>query len=612
MKIFSSFRAKLILSLFPIIVGVTAGTLWLVERRFAETYQRLFEDQFENQIRFVTQAKERRFEALANVLERISQKPEIVQAVQQQDYSSAGQLLRPELEKLAAERLINERQPQPNKRANGDRAEPRMLDAPGAPFIALLDAEGEFVLNSRLKANTAAQNSPEAQRRRSQRMPWFGKESLSSKLQQQEVGYLWIEGDERRPEQITEILITPIKNGSQFLGALVFGLPMSHLADRALYQQTKKSEFGEIMSGFYVEDQFLSTTVPEKEQPIVAKALARALEKFTADRKQIPITIQGEKHRLIYRVLNPESPFPHGVQVNLYSMKPLELEISEMRQSGIALGLLALGMGLGLTYLVSRGLSGPVNQLIRAAQNIEKGHFDTRLPARRDELGRVAQAFNQMAAGLAMQEKYRSILHAVADRSVAEQLLNHENSLGGELRTVTMLFCDIRGFTSLTETMPPAAVIEMLNEHMTALTEVAYHYGGTVDKFVGDMIMVLFGAPFTGPADAHNAVLCAQEMLRRRQLMNATTTQQQLEIGIGITTGQVLAGCMGSEQRLNYTVLGQRVNLAARLCSAAQAHEILIDDETLQQLPPDLTTETLPDTQLKGFTEVFAIHRVIH
>jgi class 3 adenylate cyclase len=123
---------------------------------------------------------------------------------------------------------------------------------------------------------------------------------------------------------------------------------------------------------------------------------------------------------------------------------------------------------------------------------------------------------------------------------------------------------------------------------------------------------VLFGAPFTGPADAHNAVLCAQEMLRRRQLMNATTTQQQLEIGIGITTGQVLAGCMGSEQRLNYTVLGQRVNLAARLCSAAQAHEILIDDETLQQLPPDLTTETLPDTQLKGFTEVFAIHRVIH
>jgi class 3 adenylate cyclase len=231
------------------------------------------------------------------------------------------------------------------------------------------------------------------------------------------------------------------------------------------------------------------------------------------------------------------------------------------------------------------------------------------VPVTPDELGKVAHSFNDMAAGLALQEKYRSVLNAVADRTVAERLIDNPGALGGELRQVTMLFCDIRGFTALTERMPPHEVIELLNDHMTALTEVAYAFSGTVDKFVGDLIMVLFGAPEGTQEDTVRAVKCAQAMQSRRHEMNATA-RHPLEIGIGLATGTVVAGCMGSDKRLSYTVLGHQVNLASRLCSIAQAGEIIADETTVAALDGGIHATPLPPMQLKGFSEPVRPYRV--
>jgi len=214
-----------------------------------------------------------------------------------------------------------------------------------------------------------------------------------------------------------------------------------------------------------------------------------------------------------------------------------------------------------------------------------------------------------MAAGLALQEKYRSVLNAVADRTVVNRLIDNPGALGGELRQVTMLFCDIRGFTAMTEHMPPHEVIELLNDHMTALTEVSYAHGGTVDKFVGDLIMVLFGAPEGSHEDTVRAVKCAQAMQARRHEMNATA-RHPLEVGIGLATGTVVAGCMGSDKRLSYTVLGHFVNLASRLCSIAQAGEIIADAATVEALEGSIVTTPLPPMQLKGFSEPVQPHRV--
>jgi class 3 adenylate cyclase len=215
-----------------------------------------------------------------------------------------------------------------------------------------------------------------------------------------------------------------------------------------------------------------------------------------------------------------------------------------------------------------------------------------------------------MTAGLALQEKYRSVLNAVADRTVAQQLIEQRGTLGGELRHVSMLFCDIRGFTALTEKMQPAEVIELLNEHMTALTDVAYQHGGIVDKFVGDLIMVLFGAPVSTGQDALRSVECALKMLEVRRSLNEIS-KHSLEVGIGIATGSVVAGCMGSDQRLSYTVLGHSVNLASRLCSVAQAGEIVMDAETHEAARELIQAEPMPPMQLKGISEPVHPWRVV-
>jgi class 3 adenylate cyclase len=202
------------------------------------------------------------------------------------------------------------------------------------------------------------------------------------------------------------------------------------------------------------------------------------------------------------------------------------------------------------------------------------------------------------------------VLNAVADRTVAQQLIEQSGRLGGELRHVSMLFCDIRGFTAITEGMPPAEVIEMLNEHMTALTDVAYEHGGIVDKFVGDLIMVLFGAPRSTGSDGLQAVQCAQAMLERRRELNQTS-KHSLEMGIGIATGSVVAGCMGSDQRLSYTVIGHRVNLASRLCSIALPGEIVMDEETYAEARSIVHAEPMPPMQLKGISEPVQPWRVM-
>jgi class 3 adenylate cyclase len=625
MKFLSTFRAKLILSIFPIVAGAVVMALVLSEWKFSATYRKLFEEQFENQIAGLTQAKNKRQMALSSVLEKMAKNPEIIANMKAEDYLKAVFALRPALENLAQERLQNEFGVPPKKAgASGlhplnapaeekKEASKEMLRSPTlgggltAPFIALIDAKGDFVLNQRTRTG-----APEHVGRKSNKMPWLSNRQFAEILTEQQIGYLLMDSGERRTDQVREVFVTPIRDPvtKHFLGAFAFGLPLPALADRALFEQTKRSDFGEIMGGILVEGKLVSTTVPDDLKSIVVKAVADSIAKSDKDKKEIVVPIRGVKHQLIYRVLNPESPFPQATQVNFFSLAPLDAEIRDLRRSGVALGLVALGIALVLITITSRSLSGPVSQLVAATHEIERGNYEVRVPVTRDEMGRVSQSFNDMAAGLALQEKYRSVLNAVADRSVAERLLENREVLSGELRDVTMLFCDIRGFTALTEYMKPHDVIELLNEHMTALTEVAYAHGGIVDKFVGDLIMVLFGAPVSTGNDAQRAVECAQAMMARRRELNGTS-KHPLEIGIGLASGNVVAGCMGSEQRLSYTVLGHRVNLASRLCGIAHAGEVIADAETVADLTTQIQTEPLPAMQLKGFSESIQPHRIL-
>ena len=201
------------------------------------------------------------------------------------------------------------------------------------------------------------------------------------------------------------------------------------------------------------------------------------------------------------------------------------------------------------------------------------------------------------------------MLDLVADREVADDLIAGRLTLGGELREASVVFCDVRGFTALTERMEPGEVIALLNEHMTALTRVVYANGGVVDKFVGDQVIALFGVPRSTGHDAYAAVRAAREMIEARTTLNARAARP-LDVGIGVASGTVVAGCLGSADRLNYTVLGERVNLAARLCAQAGQMEVLIDDATQRRLGALVGVEAVPPLALKGFSAPVVAYRL--
>jgi class 3 adenylate cyclase len=287
----------------------------------------------------------------------------------------------------------------------------------------------------------------------------------------------------------------------------------------------------------------------------------------------------------------------------------------EAEQRALMLRIVLTGIGACLAAVLlalalSRQLARPVAELVAATRRILAGDYSHRLaPSSTREMTTLAESFNDMAAGLALKDRYHSVLQQVADPQVADELVAGRVKLGGELRDVTVMFCDIRQYTALTVGRAPEAVIELLNHHMGAMTRVVQAHGGVINQFAGDAIMALFGAPKSYGDDAERAVRCARSMMLERERLNATAAVP-MRVGIGITSGSMVAGCIGAESRSDYTVVGARVNLAARLSSTAAAGEILVDELTRERITHLFTTEPLPPMALKGFSEPVRAHRV--
>ena len=185
---------------------------------------------------------------------------------------------------------------------------------------------------------------------------------------------------------------------------------------------------------------------------------------------------------------------------------------------------------------------------------------------------------------------------------------------GGQLRDTTVFFSDIRGFTSMSESRDPQAIVTMLNEYFELMVEVIFRHEGTLDKFVGDEIMALFGAPVAHDDDAYRAVKVAVEQLDVLSKWNeqrGRAGQPQVQIGIGINSGELVAGYLGSSRALEYTVIGDVVNTASRLCSAARAGEIIISSETYERVQRYFDAEALPPISLKGKSLPLQTYRVL-
>jgi adenylate cyclase len=185
--------------------------------------------------------------------------------------------------------------------------------------------------------------------------------------------------------------------------------------------------------------------------------------------------------------------------------------------------------------------------------------------------------------------------------------------LGGEKRQVAVLFSDIRGFTALSETMTPDDIASLLTEYFTEMVECVFRNGGTLDKFIGDAVMAQWGAPIGAEDDADRAMQAAVQMMEALEGLNAkwrAAGRPELQIGVGLNFGEAFAGNIGSERRLEFTVIGDTVNTASRLCSAADGGEILLSEDFRRALknPPPLEEQSAMD--LKGKTQRVAVYRV--
>ncbi len=198
--------------------------------------------------------------------------------------------------------------------------------------------------------------------------------------------------------------------------------------------------------------------------------------------------------------------------------------------------------------------------------------------------------------------------------NLIDQISNQEAAveLGGSKRPVVIFFSDIRGFTSMSAEMGPDEIAKLLTEYFTEMVDIVFEYGGTLDKFMGDAIMALWGAPIAQDGDADRAMTAALEMLDALDKLNekwAAENQPHVEIGIGINYGEVFAGNIGSEKRLEYTVIGDSVNVASRLCSHAPGGDILVSEPFYQMLRnPPAAVKT--DLKVKGKKEEVPAYRV--
>jgi class 3 adenylate cyclase len=286
---------------------------------------------------------------------------------------------------------------------------------------------------------------------------------------------------------------------------------------------------------------------------------------------------------------------------------------------GAGFALMAIGLGLWLGGRLAR----PVSAVAAAAGRVAAGDFDVRIAVTgRDEVARMARSFNRMTADLSdyrarlvEETRVRTNLSRYLSPEVVDLVVAHraDLKLGGERREVTVLFADIVSFTPLAERADPERVVAILNELFTFLTEIVFRNGGMVDKFIGDCVMGVFGVPASRGDDAVRAVRAADEMLRWLDVGNARWRAElgtDLRLGIGLNTGVALAGNIGSEKRMEYTVIGDVVNVAAHLESLARPDQILMTRETMERVAGEFPCVRVASQVLRGrqqATEIFTL-----
>jgi adenylate cyclase len=428
-------------------------------------------------------------------------------------------------------------------------------------------------------------------------------------------------------------------DASSAFSDVLSGKPLAGLVDVKLDEGTSYA----LACGEPVSDEAGQTGAIVLLTPITARYLGYLEPKLNADlalRVNGKLVAASPNHPARELKVNADVPVLKEIGSKLFALKtfrPKELErpglvveltaardVTELRD-GVRkalyhqLGLLGvvLVVVLALALRVAGRLGGAVRALSEASGQIKAGHYATVAPLRTgDELARLGEDFNAMVAGLKERDRLRDTFGRYVTRQVAEHLMKGNVNLGGELVPVTVLFSDIRSFTTISETMEPRALLDFLNEYFSGMVESVLRHHGVVDKFIGDAIMAVFGAPVPEPDDALHAVQAALDMRARLAHINQafeTRGLPAIRTGIGLHYGQVVAGNMGHVERMEYTVIGDTVNVASRLEGLTKElkADIVLSEDLFLQVAEHIEAEPIDQVHVKGRDREVMVYRLL-
>lgn len=311
-----------------------------------------------------------------------------------------------------------------------------------------------------------------------------------------------------------------------------------------------------------------------------------------------------------------------GVIVEEYAAEAYAA-VARSARTALVVGLFFAALAVLVGIWAARRFAAPVVAVSRAAERVAGGDFEARVDVPgSDEVGRMAGAFNDMARDLGdyrdrlvEETRVRGNLSRFLSPDVVESVVvgAEELRLGGERREITVMFADVVAFTELIEERSPEFVVGILNELFTIITEIVFKHGGIIDKFIGDCAMAIWGAPRKHDDDPQRAVRAAEEILRWLEVGNAKWRNElgrDVQLAIGIHTGAAVVGNIGSEKRMEYTAIGDVVNVAARLERLARPGQILVTKNTMSHVSGEFDATSLGNIDIVGrnrTSEIFLV-----
>lgn len=412
--------------------------------------------------------------------------------------------------------------------------------------------------------------------------------------------YIWKQGD-----RYFNVITIPVWTGNRLEGVLSYGFPMRQMETRQLSRDMGL----EVL--YYVENRLLTASFGElsednrnKLSKNIHSATYEVIE--TGDATTIEVTL-GDEIWMVYiaPMFNADdtSRGIDGYYAVARSLTSALVPLQNLQLLIFGIGILSVAGAIIISIWLTRRITRPIDHLVEGVRRVEKEDFSKPVPVTSsDEIGQLTRAFNQLVEGLRERLLMLKFVSEATLDAIKKNIARIEP--GGERDNVTVLFSDIRGFTSWSEKRTPEEVIDILNNLLSFQAEIVQDFDGDVDKFVGDELVAIF----QGEDKEQRAVNAAMQIQKR--MTGMLDEQKDLSIGIGINSGEVVMGAMGSENRMDYTVLGNTVNLGARLCSAAGEQQILISNSVYLNLERRIPVSELDEIKVKGIESPVRIFEV--